>query len=270
MHAVILAAGRGSRLGPLSEQQPKPLLPLAGTTLLDRLLAGLRTAGCTPITLVTGYRADDLATHASRCGTVHNPDWEHTGIAASLLAAYNAGLLDEGGIVAYGDIVVEPSVFTTLLATAADADLCMPINTRWLPLWQARMEHPLDDAERLRTATDGQLLDIGGIPDSLADVQAQFMGILRLSPAGATALAGFYRQAVLRNTAAARWDTTTLLAAWLRTGHQVATVQVPGGWLEIDTPRDLDVYEALHHRGELTALCDLSTTSVQGGTRPHA
>ncbi|MGV9816367.1 phosphocholine cytidylyltransferase family protein [Streptomyces cellulosae] len=260
MRAVILAAGRGSRLGPLSDARPKPLLPLAGIPLLTRLLTSLTAAGCAPVTLVTGYRADMLAAHTPACRTVHNPRWQRTSIAASLLAAADAGALDHGAIVTYGDIVAEPAVFTALLA-APEADVCLPVNTAWLGLWQARMDQPLDDAERLLTTPEGRLLDIGGTPTDLDEVRAQFMGILRLTAAGAADLTGFYRRALQRDAGAARWDTTALLAAWLKAGGRAAIVPVEGGWLEIDTPDDLAVYEDLHARGELKNLCDLNTTT---------
>ncbi|MER6684621.1 phosphocholine cytidylyltransferase family protein [Streptomyces olivaceoviridis] len=259
MHAVILAAGRGSRLGPLSESRPKPLLPLAGIPLLTRLLHSLNTAGFHPVTLVTGYRAAELAAHAPHARTVHNPDWEHTSIAASLLTAADAGALDHGAIVTYGDIVVEPRVFTALMS-APPADVCLPVNTRWLELWQARMSEPLDDAERLLTDPDGRLTAIGGRPSGIDEVHAQFMGILRLSPTGARDLTAIYRTAVAKDPAAARWDTTALLAAWLTAGGRATTVPACGGWLEIDTPHDRDVYEQLHAANRLAGLCDLNTT----------
>ncbi|MEU6245691.1 phosphocholine cytidylyltransferase family protein [Streptomyces sp. NPDC047024] len=265
MRAVILAAGRGSRLGSLSDSRPKPLLPLAGIPLLTRLMHSLDVAGCHPVTLVTGYRADELAAHAPHARTVHNPDWEHASIASSLLAAADAGTLDHGAIVTYGDIAVEPRVFTELMA-APPADVCLPVNTRWLELWQARMSEVLDDAERLLTDPDGRLVAIGGRPSGLGEVHAQFMGILRLSPAGARDLTAFYRVAVAKDPAAARWDTTALLAAWLKAGGHATTVLACGGWLEIDTPNDRDVYEQLNADGRLSKLCDLSTTdpNVEG------
>ncbi|MEV7869202.1 NTP transferase domain-containing protein [Streptomyces sp. NPDC088124] len=259
MRAVILAAGRGSRLGPLSNSCPKPLLPLAGVPLLTRLLHSLSVAGCGPITLVTGYRPDTLAAHAPGLSTVHNPHWGTTSIAASLLAAADAGALKHGAVITYGDIVTEPRVFAALLA-APPADVCLPVNTQWLELWQARMSDPLDDAERLLTDQHGQLVDIGGKPTGLDEVHAQFMGIVRLSPAGAADLTSFYRRALAKTPAADRWDSTTLLAAWLETGGRATTVPVDGGWLEIDTAHDRDLYQQLHVDGRLTDLCDLSTT----------
>jgi choline kinase len=264
VQAVILAAGRGSRLGDLTSDRPKPLLPLAGVPLLQRLLASLREAGLAPVTIVTGYRASLVSAHAPGCATIRNPRWRHTGIAASLLAAADAGTLArDDTIITYADIVAEPGVFTAT-AGAPAAPVLIPVNTRWLPLWQARMPDPLSDAERLILGDGGTLLDIGGIPASLDEVHAQFMGIVRLTPAGAASLAGFYRHAMARQDDAARWDTTTLLAAWLRSGGTAATVPVAGGWLEVDTPADRDRYETLHTAGQLSRLCNLDATFLEG------
>lgn len=264
MHAVILAAGRGSRLGDLTSRHPKPLLTLAGVPLLHRLLASLRSAGAGPVTIITGYQAGLLAAQAPGCATIRNHGWAHTGIAASLLAAADAGALSgDDTLVTYADIVAEPDVFTTTIRAPATPVL-IPVNTRWLPLWQARMPDPLRDAERLILGEDGCLLDIGGTPRSLDEIDAQFMGIMRLSPAGAASLARFYRHARASRTGADRWDTTTLLSAWLHDGGTAATVPVPGGWLEVDTPADRDRYETLHATGQLTRLCDLDTTLPEG------
>ena len=58
--AVLLAAGRGSRLGALTEELPKPLLTVAGRPIIVHILDGLRRAGIEEITVVTGYLGDVL------------------------------------------------------------------------------------------------------------------------------------------------------------------------------------------------------------------
>ncbi len=58
--AVILAAGRGTRMGPLTADVPKPLLPLRGRPIIEHVLAGLRSAGIGEAVIVTGYRADQF------------------------------------------------------------------------------------------------------------------------------------------------------------------------------------------------------------------
>ena len=61
MKAIILAAGRGSRMKLLTDETPKCLIKLRGKSLLDWQLSALRAAGITDIAIVTGYRRDLLA-----------------------------------------------------------------------------------------------------------------------------------------------------------------------------------------------------------------
>ena len=60
MNAIILAAGLGSRLRPLTNDRPKCLVPVLGTPMVEQQIRFLREVGITDITLVTGYRADKL------------------------------------------------------------------------------------------------------------------------------------------------------------------------------------------------------------------
>ena len=60
MKAVVLAAGRGERLWPLTEDTPKPLLPLANKSVLERSLAALVSAGVRQIILVVGFRSEKI------------------------------------------------------------------------------------------------------------------------------------------------------------------------------------------------------------------
>lgn len=262
MNAVILAAGRGSRLGELTAERPKCLVELAGTTLLRRLLTALDAAGVAEVSIVAGYR-HDLITHAAPdCRIILNDRWATTGIAHSLHTAVQAGLLDtdEDTLITYADIVVERRALVAIRG-AAPWTVCMPVNTDWYRLWLGRMPDPLADAERLILAPDGRVITIGGRPTSLHQVQGQYMGLLRLDARGASALDEFHQQAVTRAMHADQWDITALLAAWIDSGATVHTVAVHGGWLEIDTPDDLHCYERLHANGQLDALCVLDPPS---------
>jgi choline kinase len=60
MEAIILAAGYGRRMQPLSNECHKALLPVGGSTILGRIMDGLRTVEVSDVTVVTGYRAHDV------------------------------------------------------------------------------------------------------------------------------------------------------------------------------------------------------------------
>src|SRR5450432_4089757 len=101
MRAVILAAGRGSRMGPLGDERPKCLVELAGRPLLERQIAALRRGGVNEIGIVRGYRAEMLKFPG--LWYFDNERWAQTNMVMSLAAA--AAWLRAGPvIISYADI----------------------------------------------------------------------------------------------------------------------------------------------------------------------
>ena len=63
MKAVILAAGKGTRMGDLTEETPKPMLPVEGRPILEHILTGLRESGIQEFCLITGWKAEVIESH---------------------------------------------------------------------------------------------------------------------------------------------------------------------------------------------------------------
>ncbi len=155
MTALILAAGFGSRLMPLTNNRPKCLVPYLGKPILDYEIEALRAAGVQNIALVGGYLVNELIAHAKTLG-IHtifeNPNYDSTNMVATLFCARK--LLEqlcergEGLLVSYADIIYEPSIVHTLLQS--HGELRIVVDRAWHKLWQRRFENPLDDAETLR------------------------------------------------------------------------------------------------------------------------
>lgn len=118
--AIILAAGRGSRLRPYTDHDPKCMVPVLGRPMLTTMLESLGAAGIEETVLVVGYRADRIRdAYGDRFGAmrltyVDNPDWETTNNLYSLWLARE--LMAEGFLLLEADLVFPPSVITDLLA----------------------------------------------------------------------------------------------------------------------------------------------------------
>jgi NDP-sugar pyrophosphorylase family protein len=124
-HAIILAAGLGSRLRPLTETRPKPLVEVHGTPILHNALANLAALGVTQTTIVVGYRKDDIMTS---CGGafkgmtinyVESSEFERTGSAYSLWLARET-LMDGDLFLLEGDVFFERSALARLLDHEGD------------------------------------------------------------------------------------------------------------------------------------------------------
>jgi choline kinase len=236
--AVILAAGRGSRLGHLTERKPKCLMEFNNVSLLQRQISSLKSGGIHAIAVVTGYLAG-LVEKACRLPVFHNSEWESTGIFHSMLAA--TAWLEAGPvIISYGDIFY--SAETVRRLAAARGDIVLAFDPNWWSLWSARSLDPLSDAESFKVEADGRIVDIGRQISDRLEASGQYMGLLKLTPRG---FANLTSSANHTRSSHRRLDMTGALRAAIAAGHEVRGVERQGAWGEVDTPADLDLYERM-------------------------
>lgn len=127
--AVILAASRGSGLDSLTTDRPKVMIPVAGKTVLRRLIDKFKTHGINDISVVGGYCADAIDTRGTRL--MVNPDWQDSGELASLACAADA--LEDDALVVYGDLLFRSYILANLVNW--DAELLVVVDSQ--PLEQA-------------------------------------------------------------------------------------------------------------------------------------
>jgi len=208
---------------------------------LEWQIDALSTKGIRNIALVVGYRGDRLKGYGYPC--VENPDWERSNMCVSLLCA--GDLLQRATcVVSYSDIVYHPDAVHALCR--ADGDIVITYDRLWQELWTERFARPLEDAETFRER-NGYLVEIGQRASSLDEVEGQYMGLLKFTPAGwrcARRLLDAEPPEVL-----AHMDMTALLRRLLERGVPVRSVPVQGRWCEVDSAEDLRLYTArLHER----------------------
>ena len=239
MKAVVLAAGTGSRL---ESRRPKCMTPLDGRPLLHWQLETLRAAGIGQIAVVVGHRADQV--DALGAETIANERHRSSNMVESLFCARDwieHEAMDT--LVTYGDLVFDETVLAAALS-AAPADVATVVGRQWLRLWSARSANPLDDAETLRLR-GGMIAEIGRRPASASAIEGQYVGITRFSPAGIAAAAELRRRRRERGEWSERMQMTDLLQALVEDRVPVGAVEVERGWLELDSPADLTLYEQI-------------------------
>jgi choline kinase len=245
MRAVILAAGRGSRMGHLADDRPKCLVELEGRPLIERQIAALRRGGVDQIGVVRGYRAEMI----DFPGLFYfaNERWAETNMVMSLAAA--AGWLRSGPvIVSYADIFYRSDLVRGL--ASAPGPLVISYDRSWRRLWARRFADPLADAETFRINAAGQLLEIGGKTTRIEDIEGQYMGLLKFTPPAWSAVEALLStlDPAIRN----RLDVTGLLRLLLAAEDlPVATFGTDGQWGEIDNPEDVALYQRMVKEGDL-------------------
>lgn len=248
LRAIILAAGEGTRLRPYTLDRPKCLVEVDGVSLLDRQLAVLATAPIQPIVLIGGYRVEMLKRSGIEIRA--NPRYAETNMVWTLFCAEED--LEGDVLLCYGDIVYSREILEALLNSKAD--IAVAIDLDWESYWRARNEDPLADAETLKLAADGQILEIGQKPKSLAEIEGQYMGLMKFSPKGTQLLKKTFHDAkstgALRGKSLEKAYMTDLLQAMIDLHYRLDAVPVHGGWVEVDTVSDL-LSETTKHRLDL-------------------
>lgn len=238
MKTIILAAGRGSRLGERTKDRPKCMCTLQGRTLLDRCLETLAEAGVRTedVGIVTGYRGDLIT--APGTAYFRNEDWERTNMFWSLTMA-REWLKAEPCVVCYSDVVFSAAAFRAL--AESDAPLAITYYTGYWDLWSRRMENPLEDLETFRLGPEGRLLEIGKRPQSREEIQGQFMGLLRFTPESWVWVEETIQESMAKPVE--KLDMTTLLQELLQRNHEIQAIATDDLWLECDSERDIQIYE---------------------------
>ncbi|GAA0519504.1 glucose-1-phosphate thymidylyltransferase [Halorubrum aquaticum] len=175
--AVVLAAGAGRRLSPLTNRRPKPMVPVANKPLLEYVIEAASTAGVDEIVLVVGYERERIQTHFG-----DGDDWDvsiryvtqekRLGTAHAVSQA--EPLVDGPFLVLNGDRIVEPSAVEDVREALADGDAAGAMAV-------TRSDRPR--AYGVVTVRDGRVETIVEKPRQGADSEVINAGVYAFTPA---------------------------------------------------------------------------------------
>ena len=226
IQAVILAAGRGSRLGPAIDEQPKCLAPVGDRSLIEHQLRLLAEAGIDDVAVVTGYKAEAVrAAVGDRAKFFHNDRWAKTEGLYSLHLCRD--WVDSALLVLNCDVLLDPEALQRLL--------CGPGNAL------AFDSSSGTDAEEMAVEFDGDCLTHMSKNLPLARTHGENVGVLYFEARAACLL--FHEAEVLLKAGAAK---ARLPAAVQRVARYIPFrgVDIAGlSWIEIDYPGDLSAAE---------------------------
>lgn len=239
MKAIILAAGRGSRMKEKTDNLPKCLTTLWGRTLLEWQIKAIKEAGIEEIGIVTGYRAEEIRKRQPDLYYFHNGKWAETNMVATLMEA-GEWLEADDCIVSYSDILYSSRAVSALFQV--QTDISLTYYTKFLPLWEKRFENPLEDIETFKLDENSFLKEIGQKAFSLKEIEGQYMGLLRFTPKGWIEVRKKLEGKLPRSVE--KIDMTGLLSHLLAQGMKIHAVSYDELWLEVDSPKDLSLYES--------------------------
>ncbi len=248
---ILIAAGRGRRLGAHTDEIPKCMVEVAGTPIFGWMWKALSSIGAKRLVVIRGYRGDVLETFVKQIVPnaifVANDEWQTNNVLLSLDKA--RAHLDRPTYITYSDIVFSSGVARA--AAASIADIGLVIDRDFKTIYEGRTEHPLDEGEVSDLMPDGTVARVGKRALPPEDAVGEFIGLAKLGAAGAQIFARslaalaqrfegretepFQRAATYRNA-----YLTDFLQELVDSGLRVDPILVSGQWREIDTRQDLD------------------------------
>ena len=236
---IVLAATRGSALGPLTEDKPKCMVEIQGQPLLRRLTRSLRQSGVRDVAVVRGYAKD--AVDLPNLTYIDNDAFETTGEAASLATAIDR--LTGDTVIAYGDILFRRYILDALVETEGDIVLAVD------GMWRERTDRSENSGRDLVRCSrpfspsfieDDPVLFEGIVADAndADDCTGEWIGIARLSKKGAE-LVRKELEAMKSDGTLETADLATLFARLADAGNAPHVHYVAGHWLDVNDAFDL-------------------------------
>jgi choline kinase len=235
MRGIILAAGRGSRMGDLTNNLPKCRTLLHGKELIQWQLDAMKRASIKEISIVRGYLPETFDFNVTY---FENKRWSHSNMVTSLISA-SKWLEKSTCITSYSDIVYSVDTITKLINFSGD--IVITYDPNWSELWQMRFDNPLSDAENFRLDGD-RLIEIGLKASSIEEIEGQYMGLLKFTPQGWLKVKEYL--AGLSQKEIDNIDITNLLRRLIKVGIVINAVAITDKWFEVDSESDLKIYSS--------------------------
>ena len=240
MKAIIIGAGRGSRLKAMTDNQPKCYATIGGRRIIDWTLDAFDGAGLRDKVFIGGYQIDRIRADHPGLAFEHNAEWQNNNILLSLFHAEQH--MADGFVCSYSDILFRDSVVREALNHPGDIVLC--VDTHWRDRYVDRSQHPEHDAEKVTVAGDR----VTGVHRDIAseDAHGEYIGVAKFTPRGAELLRAHYHR-VQREYAGKPWREAKvfekaylilLFQEMIERGVPIHFVETHGDYMEIDTEED--------------------------------
>lgn len=237
--AIILAAGTGNRLFPLTETQPKPLTPVHGCSIVERLVAGLVEVGVTKVAVVVGHLGDQIEARLAAAFPgldfefIPNPKYLTTNNIYSLWLTRH--LFDRDFLLLESDVVCDVAILAELASRPEGSSACLISPKAFY----------MDGACVKITGYPPRVTPPEQVPDAeIGSGYYKTVNFYRISSRFASEwLSNHLRQCVESGKLSGYYETAfaTAIAAGIEIFDAVITP--PTGWFEVDNLNDLDIAE---------------------------
>jgi len=261
LKAIIFAAGEGKRLRPLTKNKPKTMVKLFNMTLLERQIDVFQKCGINDIIVIGGYKDETI--DYPNIKKYKNLDYDSTNMVETLFCAKDE--LCNNTIISYGDIIFEKKILEILINS--NEDFSVVVDKNWKKYWEIRFDDPLEDAESLKLDIMNNILEIGQNVKNIDDIQGQYIGLMKFQNEGIKIIKKFYEETkeksknsknpINPNLPFKESYMTDFIQGLINHGCKIKAILIKGGWLELDTINDYEIYNKMYQEDKLSEFIRL-------------
>jgi L-glutamine-phosphate cytidylyltransferase len=244
MKVIILAAGQGTRLQPLTNNKPKCMVELLGKPLIKHQIDLLVKQNIPDIIVAAGYK-NDAITYPEIKKAI-NSEFDSTNMVYTLFCCEEF-MKNDDLLITYGDIVYNQTVLEKV-CNSSNKGISVVIDNSWEKYWSARMNDPLSDAETLKIR-NGEIIELGKKPKNLSDIEGQYIGMIKISKDVLPDIINFYhaldKTKLYDGKDFNNMYMTSFIQLIINELMPVHPILIDNGWMEIDEPTDLKYTEFL-------------------------
>ena len=238
MNAFLLAAGKGLRLRPYTENIPKGMIVVKNKTLIERQIDILNQANINDIIIIKGYKSEKI--NYPNVKYFHNDQYRETNMIESLMCA--ASEFNDDLIVTYADLIYTKELLVKLTNASYDISVC--VDPEWRDYWIHRYGETETDLETLTIKND-HIVEIGSPAFSSIGINYRYIGIIKFSKSIINKMLKIYNNKKRGNE---NWTKsgnnflngymTDLLDEMINNQIKINPLMAAKEWLEIDTVSD--------------------------------
>ena len=246
MKAIILAAGKGTRLGKLTLDKPKGMLDFMGKTILEHQISMYRLAGLTDISIIRGYKKNKIDYKDIKY--IDNDLYDETNMIESLVCARDQ--INDDCIISYSDILFSANLLKSLIKN--QSSVVVTVDSNWKKYWKQRYGNLTDDLEDLQIENN-KVIKIGQPVIESESLDYRYVGLNKFTLEGMKQMLALYdKKKFLKE----KWKSsgndfkngymTDILQEMIDEKIEVTPHFTKNEWLEIDTESDYIVAKDLY------------------------
>lgn len=244
MNVIFIAAGSGSRLGNLTTNLPKPLVPVNGRSIIERQVSLFQKNGIENITVVVGPNKDKF--HLKNIEYIHDDKHlEHDQLGSLMVASEK---INEDTLILFADIVFDEIILKQMLDMKCDIGIAIDLD--WEKSYEERMDNPKAEADKV-LLSKGKIIKLSKdiVNENKESQVGEFLGIIKLSKKGCDIFKQNYEEFSQKNKSNSKLFSQAKIIHILEKINlkekNIIPMPIKGKWCEIDTPNDLDYAEKI-------------------------